>query len=411
MVISVAIPVYNSYNNNEFVGVLGIDISLDQLSRTINSMQIGKTGKAALVDKNLNYITHIEKSKIGKPIAVKELFEKVKNNNSGYLNYNKVENGVSENKMAIFSKTKLHWTVILTVYHSEIDKETQILLYNALVIGLISLIIAVVISIVFAKSLTRPINQLLLSMDKIKAGDFTVRCDLKTRDEIGKIGEGFNVMLAEIVSLIKNVKEASTGVNESAQTLEASSQEASASAEEIARTIDEIASGASDQAMEAENSATLSLNLSNKLNTLLENTQDMLKGTEEVMAANNNGIKMIEELKLTTNQNNEETIKVEGAILGLDNKAKHIEAILATISSISDQTNLLALNASIEAARAGEHGRGFAVVADEIRKLAESSSLAANEIKDIVTNIQNDSSKTVNIMKELKTALKIKDIR
>ena len=73
-----------------------------------------------------------------------------------------------------------------------------------------------------------------------------------------------------------------------------------------------------------------------------------------------------------------------------------------SISAISVQTNLLALNASIEAARAGEHGRGFAVVAEEIRKLAEQSTVAADEVKRIVSNIQQDGSESVKSMSMLK---------
>ena len=356
-----------------------------------------------LVDKNMNFIAHKDKTILGKPLDVPELISAIKANQTGTIHYVRTESGVKKSKMAVTTKIEnLGWTAILSIYQSEVDDQTNSLWINALIIGILALIIAVFIAAMFSRSLTKPINVLLGNMERIKQGDFTIRYNLRTDDEIGKIGQGFNIMLDEIASLINNVKNACNGVSESAQTLAASSEETSASAEEVAKTIDEIATGASDQAMEAENSATLAFNLANKLNILSQNTQDMLSGTKEVMDANSNGVKMISNLKSITVQNNEETKKVESAILELDNKAKYIATILDTISSISDQTNLLALNASIEAARAGEHGRGFAVVADEIRKLAESSSHAANEIKDIVINIQNDSNRTVKIMDELK---------
>ena len=82
----------------------------------------------------------------------------------------------------------------------------------------------------------------------------------------------------------------------------------------------------------------------------------------------------------------------------LNNKSKQIGDILEVIQNIADQTNLLALNAAIEAARAGEHGRGFAIVADEVRKLAEKSSVSSSEISKLISEIQDDMSKTVKSM-------------
>lgn len=84
----------------------------------------------------------------------------------------------------------------------------------------------------------------------------------------------------------------------------------------------------------------------------------------------------------------------------LEKQAESIGNIIKTVVRIADQTNLLALNAAIEAARAGEHGKGFAVVADEVRVLAETSEKAANDIREVVNNIQQEVKVVVNAINE-----------
>jgi methyl-accepting chemotaxis protein len=404
MLTTIYIPVYNTYNNNnELVGVLGIDICLESFSTKVNELKIGKNGYAVLVDKNLNFITNKNKELIGKHIDVKKVEEAINKINEGSVEYSKNEQGISKDKIALFTKIdKLEWTLIATIYNDEIRDDTKVLFNNTLIIGISSLLLAVFASIIFSKNLTKPINILSDNMEKIKKGDFTVRYNFKRKDEIGKIGEGFNEMLEDIGKLMNNIQDASHELNKSSQNLAGTSEEVSASAEEVAKTIDEIAKGASNQASESSKGSILASNLSDKLNELSESTEDMLNFTKEVMDANLIGVEVIEELKEITGLNNKETDKVGQAIFEQNNKAKSISNILDTISSIAGQTNLLALNASIEAARAGEAGKGFAVVADEIRKLAESSNNAASEIKEIVINIQNDSNKTVEIMNEAK---------
>ncbi|MBF8982349.1 methyl-accepting chemotaxis protein [Lutibacter sp. B2] len=402
-VITVARPVYNEFNSKEFVGVLGIDISLEILSERINSIKIGKNGYPIILDKELNIMTHKDHKFIGKPVPVKEINKAINENDEGYVDYEFEEDGEYKEKFSIFNKIdKLGWTIMASMYVDEIADDTRTLLDNMLMIGAVSLLIALLIAYLFSKGITKNIKILLDDMERIKEGDFSSSIKIESNDEIGKLGEGFNVMIEEVGKLVKNVQTVAMDITASAETLAATSEETSASAEEVSRTVEEIANGASEQASDAEKGAALASNLADKFVELIHNTDDMLTSTNEAMEANVDGVKAVDDLKNKTELNNEATEKIERAILELDNKTKYIGSILDTIASISEQTNLLALNASIEAARAGEHGRGFAVVADEIRKLAEGSREAAGEIKEIVINVQNDSNYTVEIMKEVK---------
>lgn len=387
-------------DSGKIVGVVAIDMSLEAFSKKISEIKVGDSGYVYIVDKSGNTMVHPSKDVIGKPLEVKPIVDAMNAGPEGVVDYR--FDGMD--KFTTFLTVEgLGWRVGSTVDIREIKKDTDHILLSILLVGLGTIVIAVFISYIFANGITKNLNILVRALSKIKEGDFTTTIDVKSNDEIGSLSSYFKETIGELAHLIKNLQRVSGELSYSAENLAATAEETSASADEVAKTVEDIAKGAQDQAGDAEQGAMRAKELSNKFVNLNHNTTDMLDSAKKVMEANENGFKTLDDLKGKTIKNDQANQRIEIVINELNEKTKHIGTILDAISAISVQTNLLALNASIEAARAGEHGRGFAVVAEEIRKLAEESARAADEVRDIVTNIQNDSKKTVDSMAEMKS--------
>ena len=126
-------------------------------------------------------------------------------------------------------------------------------------------------------------------------------------------------------------------------------------------------------------------------------TDTLSESRESIEAMNSNRASMQEALR-QMGQISQRMGEAQGAIVELGRHSEDIQQIVGTITAISEQTNLLALNAAIEAARAGEHGRGFAVVAEEVRKLAEQSRTAAEQVAELISLSTSFTKKAVTEM-------------
>ncbi len=391
------------YDGGKFDGVVGIDVSLQDIANMLNEMQIGEKGYPILLDKNLVVLTHKNPDIIGSVGPVTAVNEAMVASEAGSVDYRWEEETGMESKFAVFTTIhKTGWRLLATMYMDEIEKETTRILRNILVVGLFTLVISMLVAWAFSKRISKNVGAMVASMELVKDGDLTATPEVSSNDELKVLSVYIGDTLDELGALIGKIKGVSDEITHAAENLAATSEETSASAEEVSRTVEDIAKGAQDQAHDAEKGAMIARQLSDRFKVLTENTTRIQSSAEEVENANMQGMTAIEGLREKSKLTDEANVEIGQVIDELNSKTQHIGTILDTISSISEQTNLLALNASIEAARAGEHGRGFAVVAEEIRKLAEESAGATDEIRDIVMNIRSDSEKTVDSMSNVK---------
>lgn len=394
----VTMPVYNS-THTSYYGVVGIEVNLEYITMLLNNIQLGSRGYPVLIGKDLTTLTHQNSEIVGKPVSVEAIRKAVENEDYSPIDYEYN----NEDKFAVLAKAEnVDLFILGTMFKDEFRSQVTAIAYTVIIVLGISIAVSVVISFAISRTITKSTNILEENMAHIRQGDLTQKVNVKSKDEIGIIGRHLQETIDAVSSLLKNVHVVSDNLARSAESLASTAEETSASSEDVARTVENIAKGATEQATDADEGAVVARKLSDKFSELSDNTRTLMTSTENVMIANEVGINSMDELKSKSALSDQANKDIELVIKQLNDRTQSISNILNAISSIAEQTNLLALNASIEAARAGEHGRGFTVVAEEIRKLAEESSKSAEEIRDIVSTIQDDSNLTVQSMKALK---------
>ena len=263
-------------------------------------------------------------------------------------------------------------------------------------------LVALLVSLVYSRVITRNIDTLYESASSISRGDLSrlVQFEMPSRvpDEVDSLASAINQMLENLRELVSRLQKTARHVASSANTLSAAAERVTTANNGVAQSVSSIARSAELQRELVLKAGQLMTEIAEGIEKSASAAEAAARAVAETHTAARTGTEVA---NLAVDKLHQVFERVESAserVFAFGEKSQAIGKIVDVITQISQRTNLLALNATIEAARAGEYGRGFAVVADEVRKLAESSGRSADQITVLLSDLRKDADLAVQGM-------------
>lgn len=339
--------------------------------------------------------------------ASAEVYQQVVVEGKAYTAYDLIING--EQYYAYYAPMKnpdgsivgMYFAGTPTKYMEEfITTKVVTLAIVAVIIGIFAAVIILISAMRISKAIAA--NSKVISI--LSSGNLTATVDrkaLKRTDELGEVARNVRSLQETLLAVMTKVKDSAAVLLTAGNDLSTMAAQTSSTADEIGHAVEDISKGAVSQAEDIETASARIEEMGNVIGKIVNGVAVLDTTSDNMKQAGNQSTTIIHELSLSNDRTMEAIARIGEQVNATNESANKISEAIQLITSIAEETNLLSLNASIEAARAGEQGRGFAVVANQIQKLAEQSNESALKIAEIITELLNDSEKTVEVMGEV----------
>ena len=381
--------------------VLGMDIPFADIEKTVLSLKVGEHGGAFLLDAAGHFIAH--------PVMTMEDNVHAQGEEDARrllskepIFFTNTWQGI-ENYYVVHPVGNTGWSLVLFVPKDEVLGDVNTLKWAMLTVALVSLFLLGGLLYKIAHSIAGPLENMAVAAQEVAKGNLAVVPPQMNRDdEIGQLHIALLAMVKNLRELIQKTAQTSEQLAAASEQLTASADQSAQGAQSAAEAIVKITGSTVEQNEVVDQSFQTVDGITTAINEITKGISDVSAATHRAETATVEGQQGLGVAVKGMDVLNQSAKDVSEAVTALYESSKRISEIVEMITQIAEQTNLLALNAAIEAARAGEQGRGFAVVAEEVRKLAEQSGTAAQEITALITDNANRIENTFKVMQKQK---------